>query len=205
MRGENESEPQDSRQVFSMKQLKCESVVVYTDRAEVKRLVCTKLKKGENEIVIQGVSESIDADSVRVEGIGHAMVLDVVCEEKRIEINKTEDNSQRDINELETRLEELGQKMSRIDKQSSVLSDFAETTARPDRAAGSGFDLEKMCSPASVQNFVSFLEVYNQNMEKLHSERHTVKKEITQLEEKIKVLKENSENSGSDKNFREAL
>lgn len=52
-----------------MKDLKCESVVVYGDRAECKRNLKVKLKKGENEIVLTGISNSIDSDSVRVEGI----------------------------------------------------------------------------------------------------------------------------------------
>jgi hypothetical protein len=195
-----------SRQVFSMRQLKCESVVVFTDRAEVKRLLHTKLKKGENEIVIGDISESIDQDSVRVEGIGHAMVLDVICEEKRIELElKVESNSQLEINDLETKLEESSLKISRIEKQASILSDFAGTIARPDRTSGSNSTLEQIGSAESVQNFMSFVDVYSQNMETLHAEKHAVKKEIAKLQEKVKVLRENSVNTGTHNNYREAM
>ena len=45
---------------FSIKDLPCEKVVVYQDRAEIKRLIRTKLKKGENELVINNVSNNID-------------------------------------------------------------------------------------------------------------------------------------------------
>ena len=38
---------------FSVKDLPCESVVVYQDRAEVKRLIKTKLSKGENELILK--------------------------------------------------------------------------------------------------------------------------------------------------------
>ena len=69
---------------FSIKDLPCEKVVVYQDRAEIKRLIRTKLKKGENELVINNVSNNIDQDSVRVEGQGNATVLDVVCQNKRV-------------------------------------------------------------------------------------------------------------------------
>jgi hypothetical protein len=52
-------------QSFQIKSLQCENVVVFTDRAEVKRLLKVKLEKGENELVISNVSNLIDQDSVR--------------------------------------------------------------------------------------------------------------------------------------------
>lgn len=50
---------------FIMTDLPCEQVVVFTDRAEVKRSLKAKLRKGENEIIISKVSNQIDTDSVR--------------------------------------------------------------------------------------------------------------------------------------------
>ncbi len=52
-------------QEFSMKSLTCEKVVVYTDRAEVKRTLKLKLNEGENEIVFSNVANFIDQESVR--------------------------------------------------------------------------------------------------------------------------------------------
>ncbi len=52
-------------QSFQIKLLQCENVVVFTDRAEVKRMLKVKLEKGENELVISNVSNLIDQDSVR--------------------------------------------------------------------------------------------------------------------------------------------
>ena len=91
---------------FSMKDLPCEKVVVFKDRAEVKRSVKTNLKKGENEIVINGVTNSIDRDSVRVEGHGQATVLDVVCQSKHVEIEKASGDNDR-IKELRAELDRL--------------------------------------------------------------------------------------------------
>ena len=87
-------------QLFQIKTLKCEKVVVFTDRAEVKRSLKVKLQKGENELVISNVSSLVDQDSVRyfevnfnlmfqkeiffrVEGKGEATVLDVIYEKKK--------------------------------------------------------------------------------------------------------------------------
>ncbi|GMS95269.1 hypothetical protein PENTCL1PPCAC_17444, partial [Pristionchus entomophagus] len=46
------------------------SVVVYADRAEVKRVVTTRLPKGTNEIILQNVSNVIERQSVRVDAQG---------------------------------------------------------------------------------------------------------------------------------------
>ena len=44
-------------------------VVVYQDRAEIKREICVNVKGGESEIIITGLSESIDGDSIRLVAI----------------------------------------------------------------------------------------------------------------------------------------
>ena len=49
-----------------------ESVVVYADRAEVKRRVPVSLAAGKNEVVVHGLSTCIDKNSIRsVDGKGH--------------------------------------------------------------------------------------------------------------------------------------
>lgn len=50
---------------FDVRQCRIHSVVVYTDRAEVKRLVPAQLPSGESEVVIEGLSASINGDSIR--------------------------------------------------------------------------------------------------------------------------------------------
>ena len=42
-----------------------ESVVVYADRAEVKRRVSVSLEAGKNEVVVQGLSTCVDKNSIR--------------------------------------------------------------------------------------------------------------------------------------------
>lgn len=53
------------RQEFQLKTLPCDKVVVFTDRAEVKRSLKVQLDQGENELVLLNVSNFIDQDSVR--------------------------------------------------------------------------------------------------------------------------------------------
>lgn len=42
-----------------------ESVVVYQDRAEVRRSIKQTLAEGQNEVVIEGIVESVYQDSIR--------------------------------------------------------------------------------------------------------------------------------------------
>ena len=42
-----------------------QSVVVYRDRAEVKRIVHATLAAGENEVLVTGLAECMDKNSVR--------------------------------------------------------------------------------------------------------------------------------------------
>ncbi len=64
-------------QKFETKDLVVTEVTIYADRAEVKRLVETKLVKGRNEIIVRNVSSFIDRDSVRVDGRGPAVIQEV--------------------------------------------------------------------------------------------------------------------------------
>lgn len=55
------------KQTFKIASCKTESVVVYLDRAEVKRSLKTKLRAGENEIILNDLSQYINKDTVRYE------------------------------------------------------------------------------------------------------------------------------------------
>ena len=48
-----------------IKKCSIDSVVVYSDRAEVKRTVPVTLPAGESEVVFKYLSESVDGDSIR--------------------------------------------------------------------------------------------------------------------------------------------
>ena len=50
---------------FDVRKCPIESVVVYTDRAEVKREVCAQLQAGETELIVEGLSVSINGESIR--------------------------------------------------------------------------------------------------------------------------------------------
>lgn len=189
-----------NKQSFSMKDLKCEKVVVFKDRAEVKRTVETRLHQGENEIVLTGVTNSIDRDSVRVEGQGKATVLDVVCQSRRVESDKAADNTTDQIKQLKNELDRLESeqsvnraKLDKVNRQVAVLNEFANTLSRPSpppqgSSSSSGALIN---SKESVDNFLNFIDMYAEKYDGLSDKKHQLEKEIRKLDEQIQVTREN--------------
>jgi hypothetical protein len=185
---------------LSMKDLPCEKVVVYQDRAEIKRLIRTKLKKGENELVINNISNNIDQDSVRVEGRGDATVLDVVCQNKRvIETNDSITNEKvkeikNEIKELETAEETTNLKLERVTKQTSILNDFAASLSKPTNSLNQNnpaADNNLSSSKTNVENFMNFLDTYSNRLEQLDDLKFQLQTELTKIREKINVARDN--------------
>ncbi|TFK24423.1 hypothetical protein FA15DRAFT_619475 [Coprinopsis marcescibilis] len=64
-------------ELVSSEASKITGVSVYTSRAEITRLFKLDLKTGQNQIIIDGLPNGIDKDSVRVDGHGSATIHDV--------------------------------------------------------------------------------------------------------------------------------
>ncbi len=123
----------EKQQKFNIKEQKCLQVVVFTDRAEVKRSIKCVLEEGENEIVLSAISNFVDKESIRVEGHGAATVLDVVCQTRHVEGTVVENKSEREfqlkaeIKEFETKRDTCQYRFDRVVKQVNVLNEFANS------------------------------------------------------------------------------
>jgi hypothetical protein len=196
------------RQFFSMRDLKCDNVVVYTDRAEVRRLIqAVMLIRGENEMVIKSITDSIDRDSVRVEGHGDgALVLDVVCERKIVETSKSETSEKvkqlrEEMDTLESTLELSQQKLARNQKQLEVLNEFASSLSKPSGANGKVNEQKLINNKENIQNFISFMQVYSSRLETLDKEKIAVNAEIKKAREQAEIAKANLEKLTSSSGF----
>lgn len=196
------------KQEFLLKNLECEQVVIFQDRAEVKRCLKTNIKKGENEIVLTNVTSSIDKDSVRVEGKGNACILDVICESKSVYLNQNETNqrlkeAKMEIYQIEDRIKEARLKQERIDKKLQVVDQFAlslsKSTNKNDKTESNSMTQE------NVQNFLSFVDLYSSKLENFDQEKVDVQKEILDLEEKLNVCKKNHDQLALGNNFEKNL
>ena len=187
-----------SKQSFSVKDLKCEQVTIFTDRAEVKRLLKCKLNKGENELVLTNISNSIDIDSVRVEGKGNATVLDVVCQSKQVEAKEanTHDKAKKlmdEIKELESNEKIVRLKLDRLVKQINIINDFATTLSKPSTSK-SGDEIKGQhlsSSKDNVDNFLNFLDTYSSKLEQLDKNKYSVEEELKEINEKLNVARNN--------------
>jgi hypothetical protein len=190
-----------NKQSFSIKDLKCEKVVVFTDRAEVKRSVKAKLNKGENEILLTNVSNMIDRDSVRVEGRGQATVVDVVCQSRHVVESSRVDNSDSKVKELKNEIKNLeeqvartNQKLQRLTRQISVLNDFAHTLAKPVQGGsnnGLALDLTALNSALNVGNFMGFIDTYSTKLEQLDQTQLDTQNTLREQEDQLSVAREN--------------
>jgi chromosome segregation ATPase len=182
----------ESKQTTSIKDLKCENVTVFADRAEIKRVANFKLSSGENELVIDGIStNSIDADSVRVEGRGEATVLDVICQNRRVESKVAIASEQvkdlkKEIDELNTKREVTQLKLDRILKALSTLNSYADKLSRTNPN-----EEKSDSSKIDVNSFMSFLEVYSNKLETLDKEKYQIQNELKEIKEKLDVANSN--------------
>ena len=179
---------------FSMKDQKCEQVTVFQDRAEVKRSIQTKISKGETEITINNVSNYIDEDSIRVEGQGDSVVLDVVCQNKIVEAHDMENNSKIKelkhlIKQLTVESEKIESKKARLTNQKDTLNQFAKSLATP---KSNGSDEKNMPNSREyVDSFFEFLNSYTDRLVELDEKLAEVKLEKETVEEKLCVAEEN--------------
>ena len=199
-----------NKETFNMRNLTCASVVVFADRVEVKRLLRTRLKRGESELLITGITNSIEMKSVRVEGRSDAMVLDVVCQAKQVKLKESDTTEAVQVSRLEIvkqkdKIEDLEQKHQRIIKQSDVLNEFAKTLSKPNATSGQRSAFEEISLAENVNNFLGFMDSYSKAMETLDNERRGIKKQIAEAEQQFTEAKKNLENLNFDRNNNETI
>eukprot|EP00241_Pyramimonas_parkeae_P003088 CAMPEP_0114261082 /NCGR_PEP_ID=MMETSP0058-20121206/20900_1 /TAXON_ID=36894 /ORGANISM="Pyramimonas parkeae, CCMP726" /LENGTH=699 /DNA_ID=CAMNT_0001376499 /DNA_START=166 /DNA_END=2265 /DNA_ORIENTATION=- len=90
-------------------------VVVFPDRADVLRKIKVNLVKGENELVIQGITNSMVRDSVRVAGTGDATILEVMETDSWTD-QSDEANRTATMQALRVQLEEAEKRTSNVTK-----------------------------------------------------------------------------------------
>ncbi|VDL75107.1 unnamed protein product [Nippostrongylus brasiliensis] len=112
---------------FEAVDLPTKTVTVYSDRAEVKRVVSASLTKGTNEIIIQNVSAVIERQSVRVDGRG-VLIQEVQYQEMPIDTEQETEKIrtlEREKISLENQRFAVEDDMNSLRKQIEVLDGVA--------------------------------------------------------------------------------
>jgi Skp family chaperone for outer membrane proteins len=128
----------DNKQEFKIRDLPTRSVTLYPTRAQIVRDVSSiKLQSGANQIIINGLSPTIEEHSIKVEGTGSATITDVLVDrlpnkEMFEDIYPSESSEDEDIDDSDSEDEDpaviaLGYKIKAIytrveDKQELINS-----------------------------------------------------------------------------------
>ena len=187
---------------LSMKDLPCINVVVFADRAEVRRGLKTSLIKGENQLIITDVSNFIDEESVRVEGRGDAVVLDVLCQNIKVESygltsNERAKNLQDEIKELEVELKRTKMRKNHLNKKLEILNDYANTLSKQRQSSEEGknnlHNSPEHSPHENIFNFMSFLKIYSNQLENIDNESLETNLKIKSIEEKLEAARKSWE------------
>ncbi|KAG8746250.1 hypothetical protein FRC10_005499 [Ceratobasidium sp. 414] len=102
-----------------------DSVTVFqADHAEVKRRIQLELKQGQNHVTVERLPSCVKEDSIRVEGIGEAVIFDVVYHRPGPSPSTSDDETVSRRNRI---LEALRKERSVAREQSDFLSAYGNT------------------------------------------------------------------------------
>ncbi|KAG8989706.1 hypothetical protein FRB94_011323 [Tulasnella sp. JGI-2019a] len=153
------------------------SVSVYqSDRAEIRRLLPVDLKTGQNEVCIERLPNCLDRESIRVEGLGNAVIFDVIYHSSLNDGGADKDTPENKAYiETGKRISKLQTEKTTVEEQIKMLDSYS-TTMKADRV-----DHSKLAS---------FLKLYEERKRKLNESLQSLDEKIQLAEETEKEQKE---------------
>ncbi|KAG9037268.1 hypothetical protein FRB95_006211 [Tulasnella sp. JGI-2019a] len=150
--------------------------VFRTDRAEVQRLFSVDLKAGQNEVNLKGLPNQIDEDSIRVEGLGNAVIFDVIYKPPPPTLApKAQDESQTALRSAKKRLAKLESEKQIFEDKAGFLDKYAKTL---NAEKTDGADLDK------------FLTLYETEKGRINDKLVEVEELITAAEKDVQEEEE---------------
>ncbi|KAI1732971.1 protein F37C4.5 [Ditylenchus destructor] len=192
-------------QTFAISELPVKNVVVYLDRAEVKRVVRTKVLAGRNRFVIKNISPVIESQSIRVEGQKSALIsevcyLELPCSEVKdsdSKLNSLESEKCRLENEktlledqiclLKNQLDVLDGVAKQIGQNVLVTKDIDTLRRENNNPPTSPASAFLLCDDA-MKNLTEFLAFYGNKASDMKRDIREKEKDLTCLREKIELL-----------------
>ncbi|KAL5491215.1 hypothetical protein EMCRGX_G016461, partial [Ephydatia muelleri] len=185
---------------------KCDiySVVVYRDRAEVRRVVHAHLSPGDNKVIVNGLAAVVQANSIRVEGEGKAKITDVIFNASTITKETSgpqEDGSSKrehekmveEIGERQKELKHLQLKEEVLKKEKELLSTLASHTSKVHTVKGEDQTLNSLSSEDMVKMVMDFFERYEGKVAGVEQTLNQVREEMKRVSERIQVLRTNAD------------
>ncbi|KAG8931696.1 hypothetical protein FRC02_002347 [Tulasnella sp. 418] len=151
------------------------SVCVFqSNRAEVRRIVEVELKAGQNEVVIDRLPKCLDKDSIRVDGIGNAVIFDVIYSPPPpVDPSTTKVEEKKALKELRTKQASLESEMAIAERQAQALDSYSNSLT---------------ADKVDLQALTSFLDLYSEKKAKIHEQVSKVADELEELGKQIHEL-----------------
>ncbi|CAI4233158.1 unnamed protein product [Auanema sp. JU1783] len=184
-----------------------EKVVVFNDRAEVKRLIKTTLNQGTNEVHINNVSLRTVHDSVRVDGRGDATIQDVTTQDlygipdelqtpELKELREAVKTEERNVNTIKNQIHTLTKKSEMFEK----LTEQIGKDALPK-------DMSIAIDENVLGNVTAMLDYYTTNTLAITTDKRSWEESLREANEKFEKAqreyeaKKHSTDSGMSKKF----
>eukprot|EP00761_Pharyngomonas_kirbyi_P012868 gb/GECH01012895.1/.p1 GENE.gb/GECH01012895.1/~~gb/GECH01012895.1/.p1 ORF type:complete len:618 (+),score=138.97 gb/GECH01012895.1/:1-1854(+) len=145
-----------------------ERVTVYNDRANIKRVAQVKLPKGVQRVVFDNLPSCVDTNSIRVDGRGDAVMLEVSHktlyhgDENKEQRDEEKENIKKELIDIEDQQTKLENKKDRINNRSHLLDKARQTihntinnntttrnSSKPDASPHPPVGLSHIVSPSS--------------------------------------------------------
>ncbi|KAK6751798.1 hypothetical protein RB195_003302 [Necator americanus] len=180
---------------------KLERVVVFNDRAELKRVLQCDLKPGLNEVHIENVTNRIVPDSVRVDGRGDGIIHDVQLRDKptiheetdspiAIELRERIEEKLKEVNLLKDRETVLKRRIEILDKIVGEIG--SNVVSHPDKKE------PFIVSQETLENLTKFFSYYEESSVRTRTELHNVIKRLEKEERELSALHSTLDKNKSD-------
>ncbi|EJT99103.1 hypothetical protein DACRYDRAFT_24162 [Dacryopinax primogenitus] len=144
------------------------AVTVYQQRAEVLRDFKVELVTGQSEVQISKLPTCMDESSLRVDGIGNAVIFDVIYERLSPKLTVPKASSEK-VAALEIEEATLRRELKVLTIQTSILGDFSKSLTAKD------------VNPSQLVEFMGILEDKGTSLEEMREKTHKRLQEV-QLE-----------------------
>uniref|UniRef100_A0A1I7TFH0 Mucoidy inhibitor MuiA family protein n=1 Tax=Caenorhabditis tropicalis TaxID=1561998 RepID=A0A1I7TFH0_9PELO len=176
---------------------KISQVKVFTDRAEVRRLVKVSLKSGVNEVILKNLTQNLFAGSMRVEGRGNATIYDVVVKNSP---SSSGDSVSPKIATIRSTLKEEKARLQSIEDRGSIVQKSIENLDKvfgqvggglvnPPKEGGSSLNEGTL---TSLKNFFDFYgsnsETYREKLRAIETEHREQQEKVRKVEQELNLL-----------------
>jgi len=173
-----------SVQRINVEDCKSDSVIVYSDRAEVTRIINSEVKQGTQEIIVFGLSTFyVEESSIRVSGgKGEATILEVSSSLKEIknedeELEEAKNQKKKDIQSIKDEKRKVEADLARLQSERQWLASYLnEAVTRKDETSGKpGLTLE---------DATKYMRFNYENLKRLDDSTFEQQQKLTELTKK---------------------